>query len=236
MRKRRPRERVAGCPLGPAPGCPAGPEARAAPPKGRQREHRTVAEFHWEPWKADPPAMGVAPPEPAVALVERPQPGGLSCAGAGRRACCHQAYKTPSTPASPPPRAPRRRAATTSGSGLRRPPSHSSTRGTRIAESAGLGASTDAGTSGGGSSVRCNSPAIFSSSRPSRRAYWTMKLLVKTPPGSLSSCPASMASRNLDEILSSSAICPSSRLRFRRSRRRVSPMEVIQVVFRPLNL
>ena len=160
--------------------------------------------------------------------------GGLSWAGARRRVCCHQAYRPEHTNIT----ATTSAAAESDDDQRKRflpTPSHSSTRGTRIAESAGLGASTNSGTSGGGSSVRRNSPAISSSSIPSRRAYWTMKLLVKTPPGSLSNCPASMASRNLDEILSSWAMGPNSRLRFRRSRRRVSPMEVIQVIFRPLN-
>jgi len=63
-----------------------------------------------------------------------------------------------------------------------------------------------------------------------------MKLLVKTPPGSLVEIVRFNGFQNLDAILSSWRSV-RSRLRFKRSRRRVSPMEVIQVVnppFKPI--
>src|ERR1022692_4650258 len=114
--------------------------------------------------------------------------------------------------------------------------SHASTRGTRISEGAGWRAcSVKCGPAEGGATARCPSPASSSSSSPSRRAYWRTKLLANTPRGSLSNRSSSMASRNLGEILSSREISSNSRLRLNLSRRNVSPMTVILVVFfRPL--
>jgi len=110
-----------------------------------------------------------------------------------------------------------------------------STRGTRIAGSVGLSASTGSGTSGGGSRVRRNSPETSSSSRPSRRAYWTTKLLVKTPPGSLSSCPASNGFQESRRDLEFFGDLSQIEIALQAFAAQVSPNEVIQVVFRSLD-
>src|ERR1035437_3838681 len=99
-------------------------EVPAAPPR-EARELRKAAEFRWEPWTAEPPAMGMAARGPAVALVERPQPRGFDARPLdGGRAATRRTKRTnPSTAASRPPRAPRPRATTTTiGSDFRQPP------------------------------------------------------------------------------------------------------------------
>lgn len=104
--------------------------------------------------------------------------------------------------------------------------SHSFMRGKGISTSP-RAVSPCTGAEGWGSSMRCSSPVISSSSRPRKWAYWRTKLLVKTPPGSLSKRSVSIASKSRDEIFSSLETRSNVRFRFTRSPRRVSPSEVI---------